>query len=107
MGADATAETSSAGLVDRLMADVSDFIRRNALERGATLTSEATVAARSVVSRAFAREGFRGLAALRLIDVGPGPRGGGARPRYDKAARPASSRLRATVGREARPLCNR
>jgi DNA-binding FadR family transcriptional regulator len=107
MDADATAETSPARFVDRLRADVSDFIRRNALERGATLPSEAAAAARSGVSRAVAREGFRGSAALRLIDVGPGPRGDGARPRYDKAAGSESSRLRATVGREARPLCNR
>jgi GntR family transcriptional repressor for pyruvate dehydrogenase complex len=61
-------------LVGRVMADVSDYIRKNSLEPGATLPSEATFASRAGVSRAVAREGFRGLAALRLIDVGNGRR---------------------------------
>jgi DNA-binding FadR family transcriptional regulator len=67
-------EGRSVSLVDRLMADVSDHIRRNGLEPGAVLPGEAEFAARAGVSRTVAREGFRGLAALRLIDVGNGRR---------------------------------
>jgi DNA-binding FadR family transcriptional regulator len=66
------ARTSS--LVDRLMADVCDHIRLNGLEPGAVLPSEGDFALRAGVSRAVAREGFRGLAALKLIDVGNGRR---------------------------------
>ena len=61
-------------LVDRTMAEVTNYIRKNGLEPGAMLPSEATFAARVGASRAVAREGFRGLAALRLIDVGNGRR---------------------------------
>ena len=61
-------------LVDRIMAEVTDYIRANGLEPGAMLPSEATFAAKVGASRAVAREGFRGLAALRLIDVGNGRR---------------------------------
>jgi len=72
----AAAETdgSTESLVDRVMAEVIDYIRANALEPGAILPSEATFAAKIGASRAVAREGFRGLAALRLIDVGNGRR---------------------------------
>ncbi|HTI02172.1 MAG TPA: FadR/GntR family transcriptional regulator [Acidisoma sp.] len=61
-------------LVDRVMSEVSRHIRDNTLPVGATLPSEAEFAARAGVSRAVAREGFRGLAALKLIDIGNGRR---------------------------------
>ena len=67
-------DTATVSLVDRLMADVCDHIRINGLEPGAVLPSEADFASRAGVSRAVAREGFRGLAALKLIDVGNGRR---------------------------------
>ncbi|MCW6510783.1 FadR/GntR family transcriptional regulator [Lichenifustis flavocetrariae] len=69
-----SADPRAASLVDRLMADVCDHIRVNGLEPGAVLPSEADFASRAGVSRAVAREGFRGLAALKLIDVGNGRR---------------------------------
>jgi len=72
--ADAQTVARAPGLVERIMAEVIDHIRDNALEPGAMLPSEATFAARVGASRAVAREGFRGLAALRLIDVGNGRR---------------------------------
>jgi GntR family transcriptional regulator, transcriptional repressor for pyruvate dehydrogenase complex len=61
-------------LVDRVMAEVSRHIRDKALAVGTALPSEAEFAARVGVSRAVAREGFRGLAALKLIDIGNGRR---------------------------------
>lgn len=64
----------AASLVERLMAEVCDHIRINGLEPGSVLPSEADFASRAGVSRAVAREGFRGLAALKLIDVGNGRR---------------------------------
>ncbi len=74
MNASLPGEARAASLVDRLMADVCDHIRIHGLEPGAVLPSEAAFASRSGVSRAVAREGFRGLAALKLIDVGNGRR---------------------------------
>jgi len=74
MHVNAVSDARTESLVDRVMADVSSYIRKNNLAPGATLPSEATFAARAGVSRAVAREGFRGLAALRLIDVGNGRR---------------------------------
>jgi DNA-binding FadR family transcriptional regulator len=68
------AAAPSGSLVDRVMAEVSDHIRKNGLEPGAILPSEAEFAARAGVSRAVAREGFRGLAVLGMIDVGNGRR---------------------------------
>jgi DNA-binding FadR family transcriptional regulator len=68
------AEPTPASLVDKLMANVCDHIRVNRLEPGAVLPSEADFASRAGVSRAVAREGFKGLAALKLIDVGNGRR---------------------------------
>jgi GntR family transcriptional regulator, transcriptional repressor for pyruvate dehydrogenase complex len=66
--------STSTGLVDRVMAEVNEHIRSHGLSIGAPLPSEAEFAARAGVSRAVAREGFRGLAALKLIDVGNGRR---------------------------------
>ncbi len=65
---------SSASLVDRVMSDVTDYIRQNGLEAGATVPGEAVFAAKAGVSRAVAREAFRGLAALRILDIGNGRR---------------------------------
>ena len=70
MAADARTTT----LAERLMADVVDHIRLNSLEPGGVLPSEAEFATRAGVSRTVAREGFRGLAALKLIDVSNGRR---------------------------------
>jgi DNA-binding FadR family transcriptional regulator len=69
-GADAPPES----LVDRVMGAVTDYIRKNDLETGDILPSEASIAAQVGASRAVAREGFRGLAALRVIDIGNGRR---------------------------------
>ena len=80
METDAVRETGlegdgpTASLVDRVMAEVTGYIRANGLEPGAILPSEATFAAKVGASRSVAREAFRGLAALRLIDVGNGRR---------------------------------
>ena len=74
LGEPQTVGLRAVSLVDRLMADVCDHIRINGLEPGAVLPSEADFATRAGVSRAVAREGFRGLAALKLIDVGNGRR---------------------------------
>ena len=68
------ATSPSTSLVDRVMSEVTEHIRAHALSVGAPLPSEAEFAARAGVSRAVAREGFRGLAALKLIDVGNGRR---------------------------------
>jgi GntR family transcriptional repressor for pyruvate dehydrogenase complex len=61
-------------LVDRVMSAVTQHIRAHGLSAGSTLPSEAEFAARVGVSRAVAREGFRGLAALKLIEVSNGRR---------------------------------
>lgn len=74
MGDPPAGDPRAMSLVDRLMADVCDHIRVHGLEPGAVLPSEAAFASRAGVSRAVAREGFRGLAALKLIDVGNGRR---------------------------------
>ncbi|GAB0120371.1 GntR family transcriptional regulator [Acidisoma sp. 7E03] len=57
-----------------MTAEVSRHIRENGLLVGAALPSEGQFAARLGVSRAVAREGFRSLAALGLIDVANGRR---------------------------------
>jgi len=64
----------TAGLVERVMADIGAHIREHALLPGATLPSEAELAAAAGVSRNVVREALRGLAALRLIDIGNGRR---------------------------------
>lgn len=68
------ASSSSTSLVDRVMSEVTQHIRAHGLSAGTPLPSEAEFAARAGVSRAVAREGFRGLAALKLIDVSNGRR---------------------------------
>jgi GntR family transcriptional regulator, transcriptional repressor for pyruvate dehydrogenase complex len=71
---EAVPDAQPASLVDRVMCEIRRHIRDNGLAVGATLPSEAEFATRLGVSRAVAREGFRGLAALKLIDVGNGRR---------------------------------
>lgn len=66
--------TPPESLVDRVMSEVSQYIRANGLEPGATVPSEAEFAARVGASRAVSREAFRGLAALRILDIGNGRR---------------------------------
>lgn len=61
-------------LVDQVIDKVTDHIRHNGLEPGAALPSESSFALEAGVSRAVAREAFRSLSALRLIDVGNGRR---------------------------------
>jgi GntR family transcriptional repressor for pyruvate dehydrogenase complex len=63
-----------ATLVDRIMSEIRRHIRDNDLAVGAILPSEAEFATRVGVSRAVAREGFRGVAALKLIDIANGRR---------------------------------
>ncbi|MFA6153753.1 MAG: FadR/GntR family transcriptional regulator [Mesorhizobium sp.] len=61
-------------LVDAVADRVVDHIRTNALAPGSPLPSESAFAGEAGASRAVAREAFRSLAALRLIDVGNGRR---------------------------------
>lgn len=61
-------------LVDTVADRVVDHIRTNALAPGSPLPSESAFAVEAGASRAVAREAFRSLAALRLIDVGNGRR---------------------------------
>lgn len=71
---DERSSSPSTSLVDRVMSEVTQHIRNHGLSAGSPLPSEAEFAARADVSRAVAREGFRGLAALKLIDVSNGRR---------------------------------
>ena len=68
------AGATPSGLVDRVMAEIGAYVRDNGLSPGAALPSEAELAATAGVSRTVIREALRGLAALRLIDVGNGRR---------------------------------
>ncbi|SNT31966.1 FadR/GntR family transcriptional regulator [Tropicimonas sediminicola] len=56
------------------MSDIRKFIRDNELRVGDTLPSETAMANQLGVSRTVAREALRGLAALRILDVGNGRR---------------------------------
>ncbi|MDQ0475177.1 DNA-binding FadR family transcriptional regulator [Labrys wisconsinensis] len=66
--------TPAGGLVGRVMDEVNAFIRDNELGPGAVIPSESSFAERTGVSRAVAREAFRAMSALKLIDVGNGRR---------------------------------
>lgn len=70
----AKATDGGEGLVNRVMREVSGYIRENALTPGATLPSESDIAGQFSVSRNVVREALRGLAALHLIEVGNGRR---------------------------------
>jgi DNA-binding FadR family transcriptional regulator len=62
------------GLVDRTVADVRSWLRDNQLRPGDALPSETAMAERLGVSRTVAREAFRALAALRILEIGNGRR---------------------------------
>lgn len=65
---------SSPGLVDQVVEEVRNYIHQNNLGPGAMLPSETTFADRLGVSRPVAREAYRALAALGILDVGNGRR---------------------------------
>lgn len=67
-------EDAKLGLVDRAIRDIRAYIRDNQLRPGDVLPSETAIAARLDVSRAVAREAFRALAALRILEIGNGRR---------------------------------
>ena len=62
------------GLVARVMQSLGAHVRAHGLRPGDALPSETALAMRLGISRAAVREGFRSMAALRLIDVGNGRR---------------------------------
>ncbi len=61
-------------LVTQVIEEVRSHIRINQLTHGMVLPSETTFAEKLGVSRAVAREAFRALAALKIIDAGNGRR---------------------------------
>lgn len=61
-------------LVERTMADIREFIHDKQLMAGDVLPTETAFANQLGVSRTVAREALRGLAALRILDVGNGRR---------------------------------
>jgi GntR family transcriptional repressor for pyruvate dehydrogenase complex len=67
-------DEAAPGLVDRTIADVRAWLRDNQLRPGDVLPSETAMAERLGVSRTVAREAFRALAALRIIEIGNGRR---------------------------------
>lgn len=71
------------GLVDRAIADIRQFIRGNQLQPGDILPSENAMAHQLGVSRTVAREAFRALAALRILEVGNGRKARVAAPDAD------------------------
>ena len=66
------AKGQGAGLVERTMADLRALIRDGGLMPGDVLPSETALAERMGVSRPVAREAMRGLATLRVLDIGSG-----------------------------------
>ena len=66
-------ETAS-GLVDRTIGAIRAWLRDSQLRPGDLLPSETAMAERLGVSRTVAREAFRALAALRIIEIGNGRR---------------------------------
>lgn len=67
-----TPDGTGAGLVERAMKHVRGFIRDNELMPGDVLPSENALAEQMGVSRPVAREALRGLATLRVLDIGNG-----------------------------------
>jgi GntR family transcriptional regulator, transcriptional repressor for pyruvate dehydrogenase complex len=67
-------EEPAPGLVDRTISDIRAWLRDNQLRPGDALPSETAMAERLGVSRTVAREAFRALAALRILEVGNGRR---------------------------------
>jgi DNA-binding FadR family transcriptional regulator len=62
------------GLVERVIDDIRGYIRDNRLKPGDVLPAETALAEQMNVSRAVAREAFRALAALRILEIGNGRR---------------------------------
>lgn len=71
------------GLVDRAIMDIRQFMRENQLQPGDSLPSENAMALQLGVSRTVAREAFRALAALRILEVGNGRKARVAAPDAD------------------------
>lgn len=65
-----TAKDSVTNLAEIAMRGIRDLIREAGLRPGDTLPSEAALAARLGVSRPVTREALRGLATLRILDIG-------------------------------------
>lgn len=76
-------EDHSGGLVDRAILDIRRYLRDNQLRPGDVLPSETSLAATLGVSRTVAREAFRALAALRILEIGNGRRARVAAPDAD------------------------
>ena len=62
--------SADAGLAELAMQGIRDLIRAQALRPGDTLPSEAALAEHLGVSRPVTREALRGLATLRILDIG-------------------------------------
>lgn len=73
----------SGGLVERAISDIRQFIRDNQLKPGDSLPSETALALQLGVSRTVAREAFRALAALRILEIGNGRKARVAAPDAD------------------------
>ncbi len=76
-------KVDSPGLVDQTIAGIRHFIQDRQLKPGDTLPSENAIALQLGVSRTVAREAFRALAALRIIEVGNGRKARVAAPDAD------------------------
>lgn len=64
----------SGSLVERTMLQIRKFIHDNALKPGDVIPAETALSNQFGVSRTVAREALRGLAALRILEVGNGRR---------------------------------
>ncbi|OBZ94595.1 hypothetical protein ADU59_15505 [Pararhizobium polonicum] len=67
-------DEQDAGLVERAIAGIRAYMRENQLRPGSLMPSETAMAAKLDVSRTVAREAFRALAALGIIEVSIGRR---------------------------------
>ena len=76
-------DENSGGLVDRAIADIRTYMRENQMKPGDILPSENAFALRLGVSRTVAREAFRALATLRILEVGNGRKARVAAPDAD------------------------
>ncbi|WP_316858652.1 FadR/GntR family transcriptional regulator [uncultured Cohaesibacter sp.] len=65
---------AATGLVHKIMADVRGYIHENNLMEGDMIPSETSFAEKGGVSRTIAREAFRALAAIGILDIGNGRR---------------------------------
>lgn len=67
-------EEQEASLVEHAIVGIRSFMRENQLQPGSPMPSETAIATQLDVSRTVAREAFRALAALGIIEVSPGRR---------------------------------